>query len=298
MGTRKVSVGSPLDIVPAMEVRTEENKKNEAASKWNLCFNIAHNRESTLWLLLSGCFLILLRVLASHCISGCKNVSDNRGLQENRKLSQEPWGLVQLQELSEELTQWIHSFWTCLKTHLEIITNWWDVRSRLKLHVIFAASKHEPYYDGGSNFSWSNVTCNNFWNTNVRFIYKVLSYCYSCKIVSMWTHSQKSLVKKKVKKDRNAISNIYFHPQLQRTFLQHGWPGNCLNYSYNALIVYIITCKPDTRFLNRTSQLMNYLHESKGLVSAQVMGLVWLFQMRLYFLFWFIFLWVCTVALV
>lgn len=170
MGTRKVSVGSPSDIVPATEVRTEENKKNEAASKWNLCFNIAHNRESTLWLLLSGCFLILLRVLASHCISGCKNVSDNRGLQENRKLSQEPWGLVQLQELSEELTQWIHSFWTCLKTHLEIITNWWDVRSRLKLHVIFAASKHEPYYDGGSNSSWSNVTCNNFWNTNIRFI--------------------------------------------------------------------------------------------------------------------------------
>lgn len=33
MGTRKVSVGSPSDIVPAMEVRTEENKKNEAASK-------------------------------------------------------------------------------------------------------------------------------------------------------------------------------------------------------------------------------------------------------------------------
>lgn len=84
---------------------------------------------------------------------------------------------------------------------MENITNWWNTRSRSKSHLILVASKHEPYYEDidaiefvtplsgrGSDSSLSDVTCNDFWNTSIRFISKFLSYSYACKIVSTWTY--------------------------------------------------------------------------------------------------------------
>lgn len=120
--------------------------------------------------------------------------------------------------LSEEQIHRIQNFWIiyfdlstfiylffCKHTNalplMENITNWWNARSRSKSHLILGASKHEPYYedidaiefvtplsDRGSDSSLSDVTCNDFWNTSLRFISKFLSYCYACKIVSTWTY--------------------------------------------------------------------------------------------------------------
>jgi len=84
---------------------------------------------------------------------------------------------------------------------LENIKHWWNARSRSKSHLIPVASKHEPYYEDtdatefvtplsgrGSDSSLSDVTCNDFWNTSIRFISKFLFYCYACETVSTWTY--------------------------------------------------------------------------------------------------------------